>query len=101
VVKNLVLGKNLDIPDYPVCVECKQRENICVYEKGIQCLGPIIRAGCGARCPSNGGYCYGCRGGIPEPNVYSQKDVMRKYNLTYDLMMDKFKLFLQRNKEVF
>lgn len=101
VVKNLVLGKKPDIPDYPVCVECKQKETVCVYEKGIQCLGPVIRAGCGARCPSNGGYCFGCRGMIPEPNVHSQKDIMQKYNLTFDQMMDKFKLFLNRNEEVF
>jgi sulfhydrogenase subunit delta len=101
VVKNLVLGKKPDIPDYPVCVECKQNENVCVYEQGIQCLGPVIRAGCGARCPSNGGYCFGCRGLIPEPNLNSQQDIMQKYNLTFEQMKDKFKLFLQRNKEVF
>lgn len=101
VVKNLVLGKDPAIPTYPVCVECKKNENICVYEKGIQCLGPIIRAGCNARCPSNGGYCFGCRGVIPEPNVHSQQDIMQKYNLTFDQMMDKFKLFLQRDKKIF
>lgn len=101
VVKNLVLGKDPAIPTYPVCVECKKNENICVYEKGIQCLGPIIRAGCNARCPSNGGYCFGCRGVIPEPNLNSQQDIMQQYNLTYDQMKDKLKLFLQRNKEVF
>lgn len=101
VVKNLVLGKNLEIPTYPVCVECKRNDNRCVYENGVICLGPIIRAGCNARCPSNGGYCFGCRGVIPEPNLYSQKDIMLKHNLNYDQMLNKFKLFLQRNKEVF
>jgi sulfhydrogenase subunit delta len=101
VVKNLVLGKNLDIPDYPVCVECKRNENICVYEKGIYCLGPVIRAGCNARCPSNGGYCFGCRGVIPKPNLKAQQDMMQKYNLSYDKMLEKFKLFLERNREVF
>ncbi|MCP4399730.1 MAG: NADH:ubiquinone oxidoreductase [bacterium] len=101
VVKNLVLGKNLGIPDYPVCVECKMNENVCVYEQGLQCLGPVIRAGCGAVCPSNGSYCFGCRGMIPEPNINSQQDIMQKYNLTFEQMEDKFKLFLQRNKEVF
>jgi len=101
VVKNLVLGKDPAIPTYPVCVECKKNENICVYEKGIQCLGPVIRAGCNARCPSNGGYCFGCRGIIPEPNLNSQQDIMQKYNLTFEQMKEKFKLFLERNKEVF
>jgi sulfhydrogenase subunit delta len=101
VVKNLVLGRDPGIPTYPVCVECKKNENVCVYEKGITCLGPVIRAGCGARCPSNGGYCFGCRGVIPEPNLKSQEDVMQKYGLTFEQMKEKFKLFLQRNKEVF
>jgi sulfhydrogenase subunit delta len=101
VVKNLVLGKKPDIPDYPVCVECKKNETICVYEKGIQCLGPIIRAGCGAKCPSNGGYCFGCRGTISNPNINSQKDIMQKYKITFKQTMEKFKLFLQKNKEVF
>ncbi|MBT3260908.1 NADH:ubiquinone oxidoreductase [bacterium] len=101
VVKNLVLGKKPGLPDYPVCMECKKNENVCVYELGMQCLGPVIRAGCDARCPSNGGYCFGCRGLITEPNLHSQKDIIQKYNLTYEKMMDKFKLFLERNKEVF
>ena len=101
VIKNIALGKDPNIPTYPVCVECKRNANICVYEKGIQCLGPVIRAGCNARCPSNGGYCFGCRGMIPEPNLRSQQDIMHKYGLTVEQMLDKFKLFLQRNKEVF
>lgn len=101
VVRNLVLGKDLEIPDYPVCVECKKNDNVCVYEKGIQCLGPVIRAGCNARCPSNGGYCFGCRGLIPKPNLHSQQDIMQKHDLTFEKMLDKFKLFLERNEEVF
>ena len=101
VVKNLVLGKKPDIPDYPVCVECKKNENVCVFEKGIQCLGPITRAGCNARCPSNGGYCFGCHGLISEPNIKSQQDIMQKYNIGFDKTKEKFKLFLERNKEVF
>lgn len=101
VVKNLVLGKDPDIPTYPVCIECKKNENICVYEKGIHCLGPVIRAGCGAVCPGNGGYCFGCRGVIPEPNLDSIRDIMNKYNLSFDQINDRFKLFLGRNKEIF
>ena len=101
IVKNLVLGKKPDIPTYPVCAECKAKGNVCVYEKGIPCLGPVTRAGCAARCPSNGGYCFGCRGLIPEPNLKSQQDIMKKYGLTFEDIQNKFKLFLERNKEVF
>lgn len=100
VIKNLLLSKAPAIPIHPVCVECKRKENICVYEKGMQCLGPITREGCGARCPSNGGYCFGCRGLVPEPNINSQKDILMKYNLTFEQMLDQFKLFLERSREI-
>jgi coenzyme F420-reducing hydrogenase gamma subunit len=46
VVKALLLGKRPDIPGYPVCVECKMAGNICVFERGKTCLGPVIRGGC-------------------------------------------------------
>ena len=94
------ISEKPDIPDYPVCVECKKNENICVYELGLQCLGPITRAGCNARCPSGGGYCFGCRGLISNPNINSQKDIMAKYNLTVDEIINKLNLFLQRFQEV-
>src|SRR3990172_7848465 len=34
VVKALLLGKKPPIPDYPLCVECKLKENTCLYFKG-------------------------------------------------------------------
>ncbi len=101
VVKNLVLGKDLDIPTYPVCIECKKSENVCVYEEGRHCLGPVIRAGCGAICPEKGGYCFGCRGLAPEANLDSMRDIMKKYNFSSDEINDRFKLFFGRNKEIF
>ena len=45
VVKKVLLGKKPSIPDYPVCVECKLKENVCILEIGGACLGPISRAG--------------------------------------------------------
>ncbi len=101
VVKNLVLGKAPGLPTYPVCVECKMNENTCVYEYGKTCLGPIVRAGCDAVCTSNGGVCIGCRGLIPNPNINSQKDIMEKYGLDMNLIMDSMNLFMtEENKEV-
>ena len=101
VVKNLIIGKDPEIPTYPVCIECKKDENICVYEKGRHCLGPIVRAGCGAICPGNGGYCFGCRGLVPDPNLESMREIMKKYNMSFDKIDDMFKLFFERNKEIF
>ncbi|MCK5197257.1 MAG: hypothetical protein KAR21_02845 [Spirochaetales bacterium] len=101
VVKNLVLGKDPALPTYPVCVECKMNENICVYELGKTCLGPVVRAGCNAICISSGGVCIGCRGLIPNPNINSQKDIMEKYGLDMDLIIDSMNLFMtEENKEV-
>ncbi len=93
VVKNMLLGKNTNLPTWPVCVECKKRENSCVYEKGLTCLGPVTRAGCNAICPSSGGYCF-------DPNVNAQKDVFANYGLTMEKIKKQFTLFLTEAKEV-
>ncbi len=93
VVRCLLMGKTPEIPDYPVCVECKMKENVCRYEFDQICLGPIIRAGCGARCPSAGFRCFGCRGYVDNPNVEAAKEVMDKYNLTVEDLKQKMVLF--------
>ena len=81
-VKALLQGRQPPIPDYPVCVECKLRENGCLYEQGKPCLGPIVRAGCGALCPTFGHGCEGCRGLIPNPNIRAMLDVMYDYKIS-------------------
>jgi sulfhydrogenase subunit delta len=93
VVRSLLMGKKPEIPDYPVCVECKKKENVCRWEYGEICLGPIIRAGCGAKCPSASYRCFGCRGYVDDPNVDAAKDVMDKYGLTVDQLKSKMVLF--------
>lgn len=69
IVQHLVLAVPYNSPVYPVCVECKQRFNTCMFEHGQLCLGPITRAGCDAPCPSAGLGCYGCRGPAADPNL--------------------------------
>jgi len=93
IVRSLLLGKTPEIPDYPICVECKAKGNPCLWEYGQVCLGPIIRAGCGARCPSSGFRCFGCRGYVSNPNVDAAKDVIEKYNLSVDDLKTKMVLF--------
>ena len=41
-------------PDYPVCAECRWKENDCLLLKGVLCVGPLTASGCGAVCPSHG-----------------------------------------------
>jgi coenzyme F420-reducing hydrogenase gamma subunit len=60
-------------PRYPVCTECRIRENRCLLiEDNEMCLGPLIQAGCNARCPAVGIKCEGCRGPVAEANVAAE-----------------------------
>ena len=93
IVRSLLMGKKPEIPDYPVCVECKANGNPCLWEYGQVCLGPIIRAGCGARCPSNGFRCFGCRGYVDNPNVEAARDVINRFGLNVDDLKTKMVLF--------
>ncbi|HID72158.1 MAG TPA: hypothetical protein EYP29_05400 [Thermoplasmata archaeon] len=93
VVTALVMGKKPNIPNYPVCVECKKNENICVFELGKFCLGPVTRAGCNAVCPTNENECEGCRGYIENPHIDAEKGVLEKYGLTVEEMLDRFNMF--------
>lgn len=93
IIKSLIVGKVPEIPNYPVCIECKRLGNTCVYDLGKTCMGLISRAGCGARCPSAGVGCEACRGTIDDPNVNAQKDLLVKYNLTVEDIMEGFNLY--------
>lgn len=93
IIRSLLAGKTPFVPTYPVCVECKQKGNICRYEYNEICLGPVIRAGCGARCPSNGLWCFGCRGYVDEPNINAAYDVMNLYGKTIDDLKSRLDLF--------
>jgi coenzyme F420-reducing hydrogenase gamma subunit len=93
IMRCVLMGKKPEIPEWPVCVECKAKGNPCLWDYGQVCLGPIIRAGCGARCPSSGFRCFGCRGYIDDPNVNAAKDVIERYGLTVDVLKSKMILF--------
>jgi len=93
IVRCLLIGKEPEIPLWPVCVECKAKGNPCLWEYGQVCLGPIIRAGCGARCPSSGFRCFGCRGYVDDPNINAARDVIEKYGLTVEELKGKMVLF--------
>jgi sulfhydrogenase subunit delta len=93
IVKELLLGKTPEIPNYPVCVDCRMAGNICVFERGKTCLGPVIRAGCNAICVTAGRHCWGCRGLVDEPNLDAQKDVLKTYGLTVEEVVEQFKIY--------
>lgn len=92
-VKALLLGKKPPVPDYPLCVECKLKENICLFTKGKVCLGPVTRAGCDAICPSFGQSCEACRGFISNPNDSSMRNVLTQHGLSVDEVTSMYTMF--------
>ncbi|MDH5427421.1 MAG: hypothetical protein OEZ57_00165 [Nitrospirota bacterium] len=63
VVTDLLQGVKPRLATHSVCFDCKREGHICVLvAKGLPCLGPVTRMGCGAICPSMGRDCYGCFG---------------------------------------
>ncbi len=93
IVKAILAGLPYKVPNKAVCVECKLNENVCLYEKGVICLGPITKGGCNSWCPNNGNICYGCRGLLDDPNMNGQKDVMEKYGITMDMLKNKINMY--------
>jgi coenzyme F420-reducing hydrogenase gamma subunit len=93
VVKALLRGKKPAIPDFPMCVECKLKENVCLFDKGGVCAGPVTRSGCGAICPTYGDGCEGCRGLISNPNRDSMQSVLAAHGLTVDDIMARMTIF--------
>jgi len=70
-------------PRYPVCTECRNRENRCLLiEDNAICLGPLIQAGCNARCPAAGIICEGCRGPVAEANVAAEVELLLEKGFT-------------------
>jgi coenzyme F420-reducing hydrogenase gamma subunit len=93
VVKALLLGKKPPIPDYPLCVECKLRENVCLFFQGKVCMGPVTRAGCKAICPTYGQSCEACRGFITNPNDSSMRHVLEENGLTVEGITSMYTMF--------
>jgi coenzyme F420-reducing hydrogenase gamma subunit len=69
VLSRALLGARGDLPGGSVCLECKRAGHVCVVvAKGLPCMGPVTRAGCGALCPGLGRDCYACFGPADDPN---------------------------------
>lgn len=73
-IRALSAKKQPKLKEYPVCVECKFYNNVCLLlmREGVQesmCMGPVTRAGCRVACTRNMRACFGCRGPMTNPNI--------------------------------
>lgn len=93
VLKCALLGIPYHVPDVAVCVECKFNENVCFYERGITCLGPVTRAGCNSWCINNGNICYGCRGMVSNPNEKGFLEVLRQYGVSLEFLLRRMDMY--------
>ncbi len=78
---------------FPVCTECKWRENDCLLNKGEFCLGPITTAGCGAACPSNNVPCNGCFGPYYDANYESYIKLMMEKGFSKEEVIRRIRIF--------
>ncbi len=88
---------NGDLPQpiaYPVCAECRMKEQECLLlAYGIHCSGPVTAGGCGARCPGFNAPCIGCRGPADDANVASMEAIITKAGYTVDDFRRRQRLF--------
>jgi coenzyme F420-reducing hydrogenase gamma subunit len=81
-------------PPYPVCAECRSRENPCLLmERDELCLGPLTKAGCNARCPAVGIGCEGCRGPVAEANVAEEVELLLARGFSWDEIVSRMQRF--------
>ena len=74
-----------------VCMECKRRQTVCVMvARGIPCMGPVTRTGCGAICPAFGRDCYACYGPAENVNASSLSRRLEGLGLTREAVAARF-----------
>jgi len=97
-VANLLNSDLPAFPDYPVCAECRVRENNCLLiEAGAVCCGPLTVAGCQARCPALRVPCVGCRGPASDANIASALAMFGERGLPREQIVRKLRTFAPAN----
>lgn len=93
IVTDLLIGKNITHPKYPVCLECTASGHICLFELGEACLGPVTRGGCNAWCPAVRSGCQGCRGPAEVANLQQLQEIFQKRAIPLEVLLDSLECF--------
>jgi len=89
----LLLDRPAELPAFPLCVQCKLAELPCTFEKGVVCLGPVVRAGCDAICVAGGDRCRGCRGLVDNPREGSYHRVLDAFDLSVEDILEEYRIY--------
>lgn len=92
-VSKLIAGRHPYLYSFPVCTECKWKENPCILHEGKFCAGPLTKAGCGAVCPSHNVPCVGCWGPTDDLNVSAEYDLLKEKGYEDEEITQKIKKF--------
>ncbi len=92
-VSKLVAGRHPYLYKFPVCTECKWKENPCILYAGRFCGGPLTKGGCGAVCPSHNLPCVGCWGPTDDLNVTSEYELLKEKGYKPEEILQKIKKF--------
>lgn len=93
IVLHLALGKSLPDQKHSICIECKAKSNVCLFDLGESCIGPVTKGGCDAWCPSNRYGCSGCRGPAEDMNIPSLEQIMASRGFSREELIDRLECF--------
>jgi len=97
-IAHLLNGDPPAFPEFPVCAECRMRENNCLLLEGdAVCCGPLTVAGCGARCPALRVACTGCRGPASDSSVNSVLAMFGERGIPREEIASKLRTFAPVN----
>jgi sulfhydrogenase subunit delta len=94
-LKLVLMDKKPSLVDYNVCAECKLRENGCLLDKKIPCMGPVVRGGCNALCPTRNHPCEGCWGPSEdaEERIGAFLEILKSYGVPDEEVTMKFRKY--------
>jgi coenzyme F420-reducing hydrogenase gamma subunit len=93
-VRAVLAGTTPELPAIPVCWECKTSELPCrvIFHHEV-CCGAMTRGGCGARCPTHGVACAGCRGPVEEPHYDANVAMFSDRGLSWQDIAARMRVF--------
>lgn len=92
-IQHFLMGMKPIIYNEPVCVECTLKENRCLLDGGEECLGPMIRGGCDALCPSINHACTGCHGPLEDANILQVLKLLENNGVSKELVKQRLQKY--------